>query len=286
LLGSLVGLGLLNLHHELTAMGAAGLRPTAIGRASVAATLVLLFVQFACAAWLGPTGQQWALREERALVQSGLEGDAAYWTRKGRMIVRIGSLRLGRLPNDIEVFELSADNHLGRYIHAQEASIRNGGNWLLKDVVIKEFSDGNRSHGRMDQLHWPSLLDAQELARLQLPAESLTLGQLMAYAEQLQRADRDSGQYRLILWRQPAVLVLTLAMSLMALPFAIRATPRAGLAPPLVTGALVGIGVYMADQVLLRTADTAGWAPVASAFAGPGAAVVVACVWLAHTHRR
>lgn len=252
LLGGLIGLGLLSQHHELTAMAAAGLRPAALVRATLTGSLVLVSAQGAAVVWLAPAAEQSFIREERTLTNEGLGDDSAFWSRDGDRILRIAGLRHGRLPQDLELFELDGTNRLRRYIHARQVSLQPDDSWRLEDVVIKRFKGGQRDHEERVTLDWEPFLDAQQLTTLQLPADSLTPSQLYRYTRHLEGVQREADRYRLMLWRKPGMILMTIAMTLLALPFATRATPRSSPAPYLVAGALVGLGIYLADELLVR----------------------------------
>lgn len=250
LLGGLVGLGLLNVNHELTAMTAAGMRPVDIVRATLMAAAVLALIQAVGDSWLAPMGEQAALSQERALKQANVASESGFWARDGNQILRIGGLRHGRIPVDIELFELDGDNQLRRYVYAREAAIRGPDLWVFQDVSVKRFSGTGREHESIEALNWKPFLDADQIRTLSVPAEALSIVQLRGYVEELRDSGRDAERYRVMLWRKPGALLLTLIMGVLAVPFASGGSPRSGLAPRLAIGALSGIGVFIADELL------------------------------------
>jgi lipopolysaccharide export system permease protein len=277
LIGTLIGLGLLTIHHELTAMVAVGKPPYRLVVATLLAATGLVGVQAISAGWLAPFAEQTAITKKRRLAQNDASTGAGYWARSGNQFLRIGGLRHGRIPVDIELFELTNKARLGRYIHAREADIRGPNRWLLEDAVVKRFSTTGRKQEHLDSIAWQPFLDLRELTALQMPAESLSPFQLQAYIHELRQSDRDAQSYVLMLWRKAGDLIMTLAMGLLAVPFATRGSPRSSLAPRLLGGALTGIGIFIADQVLVRIGSGYGFAPQTVAMTPPlvlaGAAV-------------
>ena len=252
LLGGLVGLGLLTIHNELTAMMAAGMRPLSLVRAILLALTSIALVQAIGSGWLAPMAEQAALTQQRQLTEASSVTESAFWARDRTQVLRIGGLRHGRIPVDIELFELDGDQRLERYVHAREADIRGPERWLLEDAVVKRPGADNGAHNEIDVLAWRPFLDAERMRTLQMPAQTLGINQLRAYVAELQQAGRDAETYQLMLWRKPGAVVLTLVMGLLALPFATRGSPRSSLAPRLVAGALTGIVVFIAEELLVR----------------------------------
>lgn len=269
LLGTLIGLGLLTVHHELTAMVAVGKPPYRLVVATLMATTGLVAVQALSAGWLAPVAEQTAITKKRRLIQNDASTGAGYWSRRGHQFLRVGGLRHGRIPVDIEIFELTSKTRLGRYIHAREADIQGPNRWLLEDAVVKRFDTTGRTQEHRATVTWTPFLDLRELTALQMPAESLSPFQLRAYISELRQSGRDTRRYVLMLWRQAGHLIMTFALGLLAVPFATRGSPRSSLAPRLVAGALTGVGIFIAEQVLVRIGSGFELAPQVVAMTPP-----------------
>lgn len=285
LLGGLVGLGLMNAHHELTAMAAAGMGPARLFNAGLVAAAMLVVVQSVCVGLLGPWGEQARIRQERVLTNEGMTADSAFWSRDENLVLRIGSLRHGRVPEELEIFELDGSDRLARYVHARRVTIAGPQRWQLEDVAIKRFDQGDVTNERRESVQWEPFLDADRLSTLQLPAETLAPHELLNYIDHLVAADREVERYRLMLWRKASMLMMTITMTLLAVPFATRGTPRSSPAGHLLIGALAGIGIYIGDQILVRLLDRLAL-PEPLIAMGPSFALAATVIAIAAWQRR
>jgi lipopolysaccharide export system permease protein len=164
-------------------------------------------------------------------------------------------------------------------------ALQEQGWWLLQDVTIKRLGNGKREHKRLDSLRWKPFLGPDQLRTLQMPIDSLAVTQLYRHARHLRQAGRDDRPYRVRLWRKAGILLLTLGMTLTAIPFAARQTPRTGPGPRLIAGALTGIALFMTDQLILRGTSAQDWSPPLVALGPPTALMAIVAIGLTRRDR-
>ncbi|MDZ7754570.1 MAG: LPS export ABC transporter permease LptG [Gammaproteobacteria bacterium] len=259
LMGGIAALGGLANHQELVAMRAAGLSVRRLAVTVVEAAVVLVVILVALEQFIAPTLDYTALEaRNRAMGDSGETG-RDWWLRDGHVILRIGDMRHGRVPADLELMELAPDMALARFVHAGHADIIAEDLWLLRDVTVKTFSAGAEPR-HQHTLEWRPPTGIGRITRLQLAAESLAPLELFRYIAYLEAAGRPSGQYALVLWQKLAAAINTLAMALLALGF-VFGTPRSGLGARLLLGAVTGISFFLLAQLGGQAGLVVGLAP-------------------------
>ena len=153
-------------HRELTALRSLGFSPLQL---AMAVTKVVLIIGI-----LAPAGQNLLipLLEKRIVALQAKavagtvlgSGQSELWTRGDASILRVGQLLYGRIPRDIEIFELSESGLLVKLIKADQADIRNDGVWLLRGVRQTELQGARIVRRYFDHLEWPGLLSAEQVS--------------------------------------------------------------------------------------------------------------------------
>ncbi|HAF94378.1 MULTISPECIES: LPS export ABC transporter permease LptG [Pseudomonadaceae] len=255
LLGGIAALGQLAVTQELTVMRAAGVSMTRIGLAVLMAGVLLALVLAATDEWVASPLQQKALRIRTlalAMTDDRAGKDHSIWAMKENQVVRIGGLDSSQLPNQIEIFTFEPNHALSQYIQAQRAEVQAGNLWQLHEVTVKRWAGDQETVERLDIMRWQSFVPANRLSEVSLPPESLSFVQLNRYVDFLQRTGQPAGQYQVALWQKLGNPILTLAMILFAVPFTFGQSRSTGLAGKLAVGALVGLLVYMVNQILVN----------------------------------
>lgn len=278
LLGSIVALGSLASHRELTALRSVGVSPGRIAFAALKAGLLWVLLLTATDQFVASPLQQRAFDMRSNALSGGgtaeLGSGAALWARQGDRILRVGALRLGRIPAGIEIFRFNAEGHLIRYIYADHAEIRHHKPWQLNGVLIKAFVAGTPITTRRSSMAWQTFLTPAQMGLLEKPAESLSPVQLYGYVRYLHSTGQASGVYAVRLWQKLGQPLTTAAMILLAVPFSISAPRSAGFGSRIALGAIAGLGVYLADQIITNAGMLLDLSPPLIAL-GPGAVLLV-----------
>jgi lipopolysaccharide export system permease protein len=251
LLGTVIALGRLAVANELVAMRSAGLSPAQLGRAVLIVGGVILVVLGLLEQFVAPPMQQSALARRSAALEQRAElgKDLGIWTRDAGSILRIGSMERDDRPSDIEILRFDERGQLREYLRAERAEIESDAEWRLQSVTARTIEGLAIRHEVSDAVAWTPFLDAGQIATLTRPPESLSPVELFRHVRYLRSTGQQSDAYALAFWRKPGGMLTTLAMLMLALPFAL-APPRTGLGLRLVMAALTGVGVYLADQIL------------------------------------
>ncbi|MBI2994360.1 MAG: LPS export ABC transporter permease LptG [Gammaproteobacteria bacterium] len=280
LLGNVIGLGRLAVNREITAMRAAGLSSARISAASLRAGLLLLLFVFVLDSTVAPDLQQKSLaHRSAALAQSTELGEAlGIWTRDATRILRLGATPHARRAEQVEILRLGADGMLAEYIHAESAAIGTHDRWTLHDVTRKSLEADQVVSLHAESMPWQPFVRPDQISALNLPAESLSPPALYRYVKYLRATGQSAETYALAFWRRPGLALITIAMLLLSVPFALGSV-RGGIGGRLILAAVTGIGVYLFDQITANTGLLLHLDPALVALV-PGLLLVWAAAWL------
>lgn len=284
LLGSLIGLSLLDHGNELMIMRAAGASARRIGWSVMRTTGLLLVVVIVFAQYIGPTLGERAWRD-RALAIAGdvvlrKESGSNFWFRDGRRFISIRDMVYGRIPTEIEIYEFNEEGELTTFTEAREAEPQGNGAWLLKDVVRKRLHGFKIEVERFPSLHWEAFLSPLQGAVIELDAESLAPTDLFQYAQELRARGQNADRFELTFWRKINVPFATLAMVLIAFPFVFGQHHHRGIGRRVLLGAGIGIVFYLIDQVCAQIGLLAGLNPALTATAPAATLFLIAMFML------
>ncbi|MBV6449261.1 LPS export ABC transporter permease LptG [Nitrosomonas sp.] len=285
LLGTVIALGKLAVNSELIALRVAGLSPQRISFAPLGMGVLLLMTVAILEQFAAPQLQQKAITYRAiALEQSAELGrNLGIWTRNEHNILRIGQIVNNKRAADIELLQLDADGFIVTHTLAEFADIVEEDIWELSNTIVRTFQDGGRiSVNRMDVVRWPSFVDPEDIATLTKPPESLSPLELYRHVEFLRSTGQDADSYALALWRKAGSALMTIAMLLLSIPF-VFGSIRSGLSNKLIFATLIGMGVYLLDQIIANAGLILNLNPALVAL-GPGFTIIIlANIWLRRT---
>ena len=281
LLGTVAALGTLAVNSELIAMRAAGVSPLQISLAPVAVGIALILFIAGLEQFIAPQLQQKAISNRAvALNQTAELGKGlGIWTRNEQNILRIGYMLHAKRASDIEILHLDQSGFLLAHIHAKFADILSNDAWILTNVVIRKFTENEIELKRAETLSWKSFLNPEDIATLTKPPESLSPVELVRHVDFLRSTGQDADSYALALWRKAGSALLTIAMLMLSIPF-IFGSIRSGLANKLVLAALIGVAVYLLDQIFANAGLLLRLEPAFVALAPSMVLILLAILWL------
>ena len=284
LLGTVVALGKLAVNSELIAMRVAGLSPLRISLVPLGVGIVLLLSVAILDQFVAPQLQQKAITYRAiALEQSAELGkNLGIWTRNEQNILRIGHMLHTKRAVDIEILQLDLEGFLLTHTLAQYADIIDDDIWELSSVVVRSFKDDQILAARFDTLNWSSFLSPEDILTLTKPPESLSPLELIRHVEFLRSTGQDADSYALALWRKVGSALMTVAMLLLSIPF-VFGSIRTGLSNKLVFAALIGIAVYLLDQIIANAGLIFRLNPAFIALVPGLFMIILANVWLRRT---
>ena len=252
LIGTVVGLGALANTSEITAMRAIGL---GLGRLTRPLLLLLGIVIVSVAAvqqYVVPDFERRSAGlRAHALASTSVQGDE-HWTRSGSSLVRVGEVRYGMVPLDIEIYDFDDDGSIARLTQAASADVIRSDEWLLHEVAVTRFDadEAVRSHG--DRLPWQSQIGPEQLATFVHADHALAPADLAGYIDHLEDNGLDAHRYRLLLWHQLSLPLGLAAMALLGVPFVSGSTRAIPLGTRVALGGAVGIAFYLLERTVTQ----------------------------------
>lgn len=251
LLGNVMALGRLAVHHELISLRSAGLSPARISLESLKVGLIVAVLMALMEQFVAPPLQQEAiLHRSSSLEQSAELGrDLGIWSRDESHILRVGRMPHSARALDIEILQFTGDGLLKSYVLAEWAEILADDRWRLRDVIVKRIEGQRVRSEEKASMIWRPFLDTGQIETLTKPPESLSPTELFRHVRFLRTTGQEAEAYSLALWRKAGGAVTAIAMMLLSVPF-VFGSVRTGIGARLVLAGLTGIGVYLLDQII------------------------------------
>ena len=254
LLGTLIALASLAKNSELIAIRAAGTSVPRFLRSVLMPTVLLVVALALFAEYVAAPAYQKA-EAERSVIRSGkgklLKGKGL-WSNNGQRYFNVRTLRLGRIPSGIDLYEFNADGRLKLAIHADHADVHEGRRWTLVDVRYKQLEDGRLVSKHLDRLDMGPFWSREELPALSLSTTGMSLSGLYEYARYLDATGQRPDRIELAFWQKATIPLAAGVMVLLATPIgAGLGTQRSsGFGRRIATGAIIGILFYLGTQII------------------------------------
>ena len=248
LLGTMVGLGALASQSEITAMRAGGVGMRRLARPLLVLLGIVIVSVAAVQQTVIPDFERRASGLRAHALASTSSRDDEHWTRSGSSLVRIGDVRYGMVPLDIEIYEFDSGGQIVRMIQAASADILRPNEWLLHDVTATRFGAADTGRSHADRLPWRNRIGAGQLAAFVQAEHALAPSDLAGYIGYLRENGLDAHRYRLLLWHQLSLPLGLAAMALLGVPFVTGSTRIVPLGARLTLGGAIGISFYLLER--------------------------------------
>ena len=269
LLGCIISLGLMADHRELTAMQAGGVSVRRICLSVLATGSILMLVTLMLAELVVPPMDELArTRRSLALSDRGVTvTKQGFWARRGSAYIHVAKTLYGGAAADVDIFETDEHGRLITFTYARQADIRDGGQWVLRGVTQKNFTEQGIETRQIATLVLDSFLSSDQVGILELPASSMSAADLNRYIRAMKQSGQNADRYSLALWRKLSLPLTTGAMILLALPFIFGSSRKVTAAKRIVLGSFTGIALYFADQLAVHLGLLLSLNPVITAMA-------------------
>lgn len=281
LLGNVIALGRLAINLELTALRVAGFSPVRISIAPLSVGLILLIFIAILEQFVAPQLQQKAILHRAAALDQSVQlgKDLGTWTRNKRNILRIGEMINAKRAANVEVLHFDDDGSLLSYTHAKYADIIDNNLWELSEVISKTFTKEQIESISTSSMQWKSFVNPADISTLNKSPDSLSPFDLFQHVRFLRSTGQEADAYELALWRKAGGALTTIAMLLLSIPF-VFGSSRTGLTNKLVLAVLVGMSVYLLDQIIANAGLLLHLSPVLTALFPGFALILLANSWL------
>ncbi len=279
LVGCVMGLSALASRSEVIAMQACGVSPGRIAlatlqSATLAGAAMMLFAEVV-AAPLARTAHI-----ERTIAISGgraLSSTTGLWTRSESSVVNVRNPLADGTLRDVFLYEFDDRNRLLRYTRARSAQHTVSG-WSLDDIEEMAIVEDGIDQRSAASEPWEGLPQPQEVQSMLLPAEDMSVGDLRATIDNLERQRLLTHRYQLAFWKRVTTPAIALIMMSIALPLVLESIPRKSHGRAVVIAALAGVAFQMLNQTFGTLALVYRFPPLFGATA-PGIAALVLGIW-------
>lgn len=282
LLGTLIGLGLLASHSELTVMRAAGVSTGQIAAMVLKTAVVLALAAAVLGEGLAPQAQRAATELRGRTIrgeQNYLNSVNGLWARDGRDFIHIRQLMADGRMMTLTRYRFDADGRLEAVTRAERADYLGQGQWRLKDVRTSLLRPERVEGETKPTDTWRSNLTPEKLGVVIVAPEDLTISGLADYRRYLKDNGLDSGQYDLAYWRKLVQPLATALMMFVGMSFVFGPMRSVSMGARILVGIAAGFAFYLSNAVFGPVSLVFGLPPVLGAllplvvFAGLG-------VWL------
>ncbi len=265
LLGSLLGLGALATHSELTVMRSAGISILQIARSVALIGLVLMLLVVLIGEFLMPNAERQAheIRTAAMSERVSLSTRTGFWAKTGPLFVNIKSVLADTTLVDVSIYDFK-EGVLKSVVRAEKAIQQDNGHWRLELVRRTRFEETSLNTEQSETEIWPNLVNAELLTGLSVPAESMSVANLFSQISYLKRNQLDSRFTELALWTKLTNPLSTLIMLMLSLPFVFASQRAGGVGQKMFIGILLGIGYFLLNRLVTHLGLANGLSPAIS----------------------
>ena len=244
-IGSLIGLGTLSTHSELTVMRAAGI---SLGRIfiPVAVPSALIFgLSLLMAEYAVPWGVQTAaeMKIQQRQMSEDIQFANRFWYREGNRFTSIeGVTRSGDLLG-VSQWEIDENNEMrvARRAHRAKYDV-DLGLWRLRNVGETHFAGEETRVESHDEIQWVTALDARRVRNgLAVEPSKLGFSDLTFQIDYREREGLDPRRYKLAYWSKLIQPLAILGLVTVALGFIVGPLREVGMGVRFSVGVVVGV---------------------------------------------
>ncbi len=281
LLATLMGLGTLAKHSELTAFRSFGVSQARIIGAVVKLCLPIIIALFLVAQFVIPPAQQAAQRERAAALGDALSGlsNGGFWAQKNGVFLNVQSFAGGSELHGVAIFTFGPEGTLTSLVQADNAMPQPDGSWTLSDVTRNLITAGQTVRDNPATLSWKPFLTTRQLQLLAIPPETMPPLALYTYVRQLKQQHQEALVYEQTFWSMVAIPLSLIGMALISAPFVFGPQRSGGAGRQIVIGALLGMVFLLVQQITFYLGLLLAVNPAVSALA-PSILLLVLGGWL------
>lgn len=255
LLGSLIGLGGLASHSELTAMRAAGVSLKDIIISALKAGVLMMCIIVVIGEVVAPNTEQYAetMRASKLSDQITLKSEYGFWARDRNTYVNIRKILPGARLQDIYIYEFSEDRKLKVASYAAFAQYRDE-RWLLNNIKQSLITPSGVVSRKIERAAWESMIDPNVLSVVVVRPTMLAAWGLFKYVSFLHDNGQTAIPFEVAFWAKIVSPVMTLVMVFLSVPFVFGSLRSVGIGQRVFAGSLLGTGFFLMTKILSHMA--------------------------------
>ncbi len=280
LLGSLLGLGHLATQSELIAMRAAGVSKLQLLAHVALAGILLAGVMVALGESIAPSLGSYAreMRGEALLDDIEIADGRSTWFKDEGVIVNVRRGLGNEGDGGLYLYEIDSDRRIEAVARADSVESQGSSSWTLSGYAETRFAGDRVSASQQRRSAHEFSFNAELLGLSEVRHDLLDTPALQRYIAFLQENDRDAGRYLIAYWGRWARSVSVPFMALLAVPFVFGSLRSSGAGARLIVGLCIGLGFYVADQVLTNSGTVYGFDPLIVAWAPTAGLILITAI--------
>lgn len=292
LIGTLMGLGSLANHSELTVLRVTG---WSIGRVlrGVLKTALLMWVAVALLGeFVAPASETYAKQLRSEALHSGFSigSGSRFWLKEPGRYIQVGRVVSSTELRKLAIYEQNNGEVTG-LIQADRA-VYGQGKWILTGVREQQlvFEPVNGENQRLPLLHWqPSSqksvamdlpLTPKVLESLNIESRYMSIVDLHRYIGFLKENDLDSESYQLAFWRKLAMPFVVIGMIAIVFPLIFGSQRQVSIGQRVFVGILIGMGFHLVNQMFGNLSVVYQLPAIVGAFLPALLMLVASAIWL------
>lgn len=251
LIGSLLSLGALARHGELTVFRAAGVSNARLGLSVFLAGLLAVPVAVAVGEYAGPPLARMA-RVNKAIERNGeisLAGRSGAWVRDGNLVLRARGAAGNGAQGEVQVFDIGAGNHLAAVGSGGHTRELDENQWELRDYSWTAFAADHVDFGREAAHELQSRVSPAFFSMMLADPADLSLRELRRTSQYLQANGQDARAFRFAFWSDVARLAAIPFAALLALPFLLGSRRLTETGARATLGLVLGLAWFILQRV-------------------------------------
>ncbi len=254
LLSTLLTLGSLSRHSEITALKAGGISIYRITLPLILVVLIVSFFSFLGNDYLVPFTNQktrYVLDVKvRKEPETGFFKNFKIWYRSDNRILNIQLLDAAKKAlKGLTLYEFNDEFRCIQRIDATEAKWTNG-QWKLYDGAVRDFDQsGSIRMTSFKEMNFPLKETWESFRKTAADSSEMNYAELRTYIQKIQAAGYDATRYLVDLYAKISYPLLNLIMILIGVPFALKTGRSGGVALSIgisvMTGFAYGITFYL-----------------------------------------
>lgn len=264
LLGVTASVTILSRNGEVTALRASGISLLRIAKPFVLGAFAVAAVHFAMQETFLPAAQAKAQEVEMVRIRkkppTSLIRDDNVWFRYRTNMIHADRVK----PDDktmtgVTVYEW--DGTTVKSATSARTARWSGREWVLEDARTWTFAPGRAaSETRSERLPYPVAIPPDELSVIKLEPQFASMADLGRRMETLRIQGAETAYLEVEFWKKTSIPFASILMPLLAIPFAVRATPRSGLWSGVAAGIVTGF-LFIAASMALSSLGKMGNLP-------------------------
>jgi len=252
LLGTLIGLGLLASHHELTVMRVSGVSILQITWSVMRVAIIVMIAATLMGEVLGPSLQYQADMHKEIAKSGGqaLATASGVWVRAGDSYILIGEVLGRKQLRDVTVYQVAGDHQFKKIFMAKRVNYEKG-HWVMYDISESIITLHKVTSKKIAKQIWHVDLKPELFNVGFDDPNEMNLIKLYHYIQYRQQNGLQVSRYQLAFWKRLYQPLATLVMMFLAIPFVFFGSMRTmTMGLRIIFGIMMGLSFFILNELL------------------------------------